>query len=62
MPGVLLIMALWKLTKTCGSTEGDHISCHNPNYSISAISINHIIIKSAISTADVIIIFGHLCL
>lgn len=55
-PGVLQIMALWKVTETCGSSQGDHISCHNDNYSISAISINHIIIRCAISTGAVITI------
>lgn len=42
--------------ETCGSLERDHISCHNDNYSISAISINHIIIRCAISTGAVITI------
>lgn len=42
--------------ETCGSMERDHISCHNDNYSISAISINHIIIRCAISTGAVITI------
>lgn len=54
--GVLQITALWKLPETCGSSEGDRISCRNDNYRISAISINHIIIRCSISTGAVITI------
>lgn len=60
-PAALLIMALWETYEDCGFSEGDRISCHIPNYSISAISINHAIVKSAISISRIIIISACFC-
>lgn len=60
-PAALLIMALWETYEDCGFSEGDRISCHIPNYSMSAISINHVIVKSAISISRIIIISACFC-
>lgn len=60
-PAALLITALWETYEDCGFSEADRISCHIPNYSISAISINHVIVKSAISISRINIISARLC-